>query len=92
MITLRFFAGARAAMGRDTLELDHSSALTLADALANALEAAPARTRVAAASGPDVERVLSRCSFLVDGLSTTDPATMLDDGIVVDVLPPFAGG
>ena len=38
------------------------------------------------------ERVLTACSFLVDGTSTRDRALQLSPGAVVDVLPPFAGG
>ncbi|HEX4058684.1 MAG TPA: MoaD/ThiS family protein [Galbitalea sp.] len=36
--------------------------------------------------------VLARCSFLVNGVATTDRATRLTDGDSLDVLPPFAGG
>jgi molybdopterin synthase sulfur carrier subunit len=55
VVTVRYFAGARAAVGVDT------------------------ETREA-------------CSFLVDGTSTRDRASVLAPGAVVDVLPPFAGG
>ena len=47
---------------------------------------------------PEYERmlclpvVLERCSLLVDGSRTGEPASPLPDGAVVDVLPPFAGG
>ena len=36
--------------------------------------------------------VIARCSFLVNGVATTDPSVLLVDGDRVDVLPPFAGG
>jgi sulfur-carrier protein len=36
--------------------------------------------------------VIARCSFLVNGVATTDPTTALTAGDEVDVLPPFAGG
>ena len=36
--------------------------------------------------------VLARCSFLINGLATTDRSVLLIDGDRVDVLPPFAGG
>jgi molybdopterin converting factor small subunit len=39
-----------------------------------------------------MERVLTACSFLVDGTQARDRATALSPGAVVDVLPPFAGG
>ena len=82
MSTLRYWAAARAAAGRAEEEC---SAATLADALAQA----------GAEHGPPLEKVLSVCSYLVDG----DPVgarphdeVLLADGSLVDVLPPFAGG
>ena len=42
--------------------------------------------------GERLERVLTACSFLVDGTSTRDRALVLAPGAVIDVLPPFAGG
>ena len=44
------------------------------------------------AHGERLERVLTACSFLVDGTTTRDRALVLAPGAVVDVLPPFAGG
>ena len=44
------------------------------------------------AHGEKQERVLTACSFLVDGTTTRDRAMQLSPGSVVDVLPPFAGG
>jgi sulfur-carrier protein len=44
------------------------------------------------AHGERLERVLTACSFLVDGTTTRDRALVLSPGAVVDVLPPFAGG
>lgn len=41
--------------------------------------------------GEQLERVLTTCSLLVDGVAA-DPDTALGDDDVVDVLPPFAGG
>jgi molybdopterin converting factor small subunit len=40
---------------------------------------------------PGLHRVLPACSFLVDGTRAT-AGTSLDDGAVLDVLPPFSGG
>ena len=79
MVTVRYFAGARAAVGVDT---ESREAGTLADLVAQVVEA----------HGERLERVLGACSFLVDGTSTRDATTALRDGAVVDVLPPFAGG
>jgi molybdopterin converting factor small subunit len=79
MITVRYFAGARAAAGVDT---ETRSAATL-DELVGA---------ITAEHGERLARVLTACSFLVDGTTTRDRATALSPGSVVDVLPPFAGG
>ena len=78
-VTVRYFAGARAAAGVDTETHD---AATLEELL----------SRLVAAHGERLERVLTACSFLVDGTSTRDRALQLSPGAVVDVLPPFAGG
>ena len=36
--------------------------------------------------------VLSRCSYLCEGIAVRDRTTPLRPGETVDVLPPFAGG
>jgi molybdopterin converting factor small subunit len=77
--TVRYFAGARAAAGVDT---EACAAGTL-DELVD---------RIVAAHGERLERVLTACSFLVDGTQTRDRSTALAPASVVDVLPPFAGG
>ena len=78
-VTVRYFAGARAAVGVDT---ETREAATLADLVGQIVDA----------HGERLERVLTACSFLVDGTSTRDRALALAPGAVVDVLPPFAGG
>jgi molybdopterin synthase sulfur carrier subunit len=78
-VTVRYFAGARAASGVDT-EIHDADSL---DQLVG---------QIVAAHGEKLERVLTACSFLVDGTSTRDRALTLSPGAVVDVLPPFAGG
>ncbi|NRG39564.1 MoaD/ThiS family protein [Rathayibacter sp. VKM Ac-2835] len=78
-VRVRYFAAAKAALGRASDELDGVSDLA-------ALEAA------LVAAVPSAADVLARCSYLVDGVSTTDRATPLPAGAAVDVLPPFAGG
>jgi molybdopterin synthase sulfur carrier subunit len=47
---------------------------------------------ILAARGPELARVLRRCSFLCDEIAVRDEATELSDGQTIDVLPPFAGG
>jgi molybdopterin converting factor small subunit len=78
-VTVRYFAGARAAVGVDTETRD---AGTLQDLVGQLVDA----------HGERLEKVLTACSFLVDGTSTRDTALVLSPGAVVDVLPPFAGG
>ena len=81
-VTVRYFAAARAAAGahEEILEL-----MAPAD-LEAVVRAAAAR------HGEKLDRVLARCSFLLDEVATHGPRTAVPDGAVVDVLPPFAGG
>ncbi|NQU37002.1 MAG: MoaD/ThiS family protein, partial [Actinobacteria bacterium] len=58
-IEIRYFAGARAAAGTDTESIN---ANTLADAQAVMI----------ATHGPELQRVLLGCSFLVDGAARRD--------------------
>lgn len=75
-VTVRFWAGARRAAGRDS---DVLTAATLADLVEQL------------ASEPGLARICEASAFLVDGLAAS-PGTALPDGATVDVLPPFAGG
>ncbi|MGY1827383.1 MULTISPECIES: MoaD/ThiS family protein [unclassified Blastococcus] len=78
-VTVRYFAGARAASGVDTERCEAASLDELVG-------------RIAVAHGERLERVLTACSFLVDGAQARDREAPLPAGAVVDVLPPFAGG
>jgi molybdopterin synthase sulfur carrier subunit len=83
--TIRYWAAAKAAAG--TAQEPYGPAATLADALTGARERH--------AASPEFGRVLSRCSFLVNGdpVGTRDHSRVdLPDGATVEVLPPFAGG
>jgi molybdopterin synthase sulfur carrier subunit len=79
MITVRYFAGARAAAG---IAEDKVEAATL-DELIVALSAR---------HGSGLGNVLGVASFLVDEVVCHDRATALPEDASVDVLPPFAGG
>ncbi|HET9519020.1 MAG TPA: MoaD/ThiS family protein [Actinoplanes sp.] len=79
MITVRFFAGARAAAGVSCA----SVAATSLDEVIAALT-----TRY----GERLAVVLKAASYLVDGLACHDRQAALQAGATVDVLPPFAGG
>jgi molybdopterin synthase sulfur carrier subunit len=76
-VTVRYWAGARAAAGVDTEVL---SGATVADVLA--------RARAAHAG---LAPVLQVATVLLDGRPTT-PAVRLTEGAMLEVLPPFAGG
>ncbi len=83
-VTLRYWASLRAAAGRAEEVLD---APTLADALASARRLNHAR--------PQFSAVLDVCSVVVDGnpVGRRDHAGItLENGSVVELLPPFAGG
>ena len=84
-VTLRFFAAARAATGLDEIARVFDDEPTVG-ALADGLEPGPGTPKA------ELDAVLDRCSFLVDGLSTRDRDLVVADGAVVDVMPPFAGG
>jgi sulfur-carrier protein len=78
-VTVRYFAGARAASGVDTESRDAASLDQLVGQIVDT-------------HGDRMARVLTACSFLVDGTQTRDRTLLLAPGTVVDVLPPFAGG
>lgn len=73
----------------DFASLAGSRPFTLADLSAHLVASYPA-----SASGhtPPLAEILTRCSFLVNEVSTRDLGSVLVPGDIVDVLPPFAGG
>jgi molybdopterin synthase sulfur carrier subunit len=80
VITVRYFAGARAAAG------GASSEAADAPTIAKLIEMLTER------HGERLGLVLKSASFLVDGLACHDKQATLAAGVTVDVLPPFAGG
>ena len=83
-VTIRYWAAAKEAAGTAEESVD---AITLREALDAAIDSRRPDTRL--------ETVISRSSFLVNA----DPvgrarkeSIRLDDGAVIEVLPPFAGG
>lgn len=75
-ITVRYWAGAARAAGRDAESI---SAETIGE------------LRALLAAREPLARISRVASFLVDGTQAGD-TTRLPDGAEVDVLPPFAGG
>ncbi|MFK0074121.1 MoaD/ThiS family protein [Arthrobacter woluwensis] len=103
MITVRYFAAAKAAAGLDEERVDLSDLTPPADdgaapsaaalTLGALLEALLRLERPGATpDAPELSRVLSRSSFLINGVAAKDHAKPLSPGDTVDVLPPFAGG
>ena len=79
---VRYFAAARAAAGTETEKVQLVEGATVDD-LVDAL---------AAGHGPELARVLERCSYLLDEVAVRDRSQTVADGATLDVLPPFAGG
>lgn len=80
-MTVRYFAAARAAAGVDSEKIQLTPDTTVDDLVARL-----------AGRGPDLAKVLLRCSFLRDGVAVRDRTAPLGTTETVDVLPPFAGG
>lgn len=80
-VTVRFFAAARDAAGTETTALALQPGSTLTDAIC---ELSGQSDRMAL--------VLRKCTFLCDGVTVRDKATVLQAHQTLDVLPPFAGG
>ncbi|MBP2459025.1 molybdopterin converting factor small subunit [Clavibacter michiganensis] len=87
IVPVELFAAAAAALGRTTDQLDLPDPATLGD-LMDGLEAQAASTEDPA----NAAAVLARCTYLVEGVATTDRDAPLTAGSAVDVLPPFSGG
>ena len=80
MLTVRYFAGARAAAGGVSTEQVAAVSLTeLTQILTDR-------------HGERLGLVLKAAGFLVDGLTCHDRQAPLPAGATVDILPPFAGG
>lgn len=80
-VTVRYFAAARAAAGAGSEKVTLRSGATVAE-LIDGLSVRDVR----------LATVLSRCSYLRDGIVVRDDAVTLSAGDTIDVLPPFAGG
>lgn len=80
-VTVRYFAAARAAAGIETEMLRLPAGMTF-DGLVEQL----------ASGRAELAKVLTRCSFLRDGVAVRNRAMALETNVTVDVLPPFAGG
>ena len=80
-VTVRYFAAARAAAGFDDEIIGVAPGTTVGALVRNLSE-----------RDAEFAKVLSRCSYLCDGMAVRDLGMTLGDAPTVDVLPPFAGG
>lgn len=80
LVTVRLFAGARAAAGTSDAQVEAPAG--------SAVRAVLDRLVV---DHPGVARVLPACSFLLDGVAAR-PESLLGTARTLDVLPPFSGG
>lgn len=80
-VTVRYFAAARAAAGADSETLMLRPGTTVAELVERL-----------GVRGSRLATVLSRCSYLCDGVAVRDETASLRTGNTIDVLPPFAGG
>jgi sulfur-carrier protein len=80
-ITVRYFAAARAAAGAESETVILRPGSTVAELVEKI-----------AVPGSRLATVLTRCSYLCDGIAVRDETTPLRGGNTIDVLPPFAGG
>jgi sulfur-carrier protein len=79
LVTLRYWAGLRAAAGMAEEEAPGRT-------VAEVLDAARAR------HDDRFTAVLAHCSVLLDGTQVHDPEQPVTAGTVLDCLPPYAGG
>lgn len=81
-VTVRYFAGARAAAGVDVEQIPLAGGSTVNDVL----------TVLCDRHGPRLAQVLTASSLLLEEMAVRDRSQHVTAGNVLDVLPPFAGG
>ena len=81
-VQVRYFAGARGAVGLSEETVSVPEGATVNDLV----------TGLGAKHGEKLTRVLTACSFLLDGIAVRDLSIALPNGSDLDILPPFAGG
>lgn len=85
-MTVHYWAAARAAAGADSDTFVVDGPVSLAHVVSRVLGARPS---------PELARVLGVCAVLVGDLpvGTREPAdVVVEPGVIVEFLPPFAGG
>lgn len=85
MVTIRYFAAARAARGVDREDV------ALTGSLDAVLREIVTQHSDSSTGGLSLAEVFDRCTFLING-QRSERSAELGDGDQLDVLPPFAGG
>ncbi|HJF11860.1 MoaD/ThiS family protein [Corynebacterium falsenii] len=85
MVTIRYFAAARAARGSASEQVEWQGPL------ADLLQRLGAEHTQRTAGGLTLAGIFPRCSFLLNG-TRVDADAQVQPGDQLDVLPPFAGG
>ena len=80
-ITVRYFAGAAQAAATTSESIEISPGTTLEQLLSQLSQ-----------RSDELARVLAASSYLINSRPVTDRSSVLEEGINLDVLPPFAGG
>ena len=80
-VTVRFFAAAATAAGRESMTLTLPPGSSLQDALCEL-----------SGQSDEIALVIQKCSYLCDGVAVRDRAIALQAHQTLDVLPPFSGG
>lgn len=81
-VRVRYFAGARAAAGVEEEHITVRPTPSVDDVL----------DLIRARRGHGFAKILTGCSFLLDGVAVRDRTVTVPDRADLDVLPPFAGG
>lgn len=91
LVTVRYFAAARAAAGvsEETLPVPATAIDGKPDPVGTVGQVVAA---LIDRHGSALGQVLARCSYLLDEVAVHGFGTVVRDGQVLDVLPPFAGG
>lgn len=78
MITVNFYAAAKASVGTSTIYVESNSFKTILEKIKT--------------DYPNINKVLPTCTFLLDGNLVKDFEIMVNNGSNLDILPTFAGG
>ncbi len=80
-VTVRFFAAAAAAAGRDSVVLTLPAGSSIHDVIGEL-----------SGQSDEMALVVQKCCYLCDGVAVRDRAIVLRARQTLDILPPFAGG